>query len=463
MKVLLSHGYFLSEDEAERKIMMPYPPQGLLHIGTFLKKKGIDCDIYDTTFKNFENLSAFIEQKKPEYLGLYTNLMTRLNILRIIRFIRKSDKLKNTVIILGGPDVRYHSDLYIQHGADFTISGEGERAFFQLISFLEKSDFEQINTIQGLCFQNSNLKIISGGEPEMIENMDELPFPDFELINLSEYFKTWKQFHGYSSITLSTMRGCPFSCRWCSKAVFGRSFRRRSVPSVVKELQRLQKQYSPDRFWIVDDVFTINKQWLTDFRDAIISSNLKIEYECITRADKLDIEMIHLLKESGCFRLWIGAESGSQKVLDLMDRGVKAEIVREMIKKTKKAGIEAGTFLMLGYPGETEADIMETITHLKDAMPDQFTITLSYPIPGTEFYNMVKDKGLKTPGEWGTYSDRELDFDRTYKLNYYPYAIRYITHAVKAHQSKLEKSWLRSIKHNIIASLSRGLMILNKL
>ena len=391
MKVLLSHGYFLKEDKAEQNIMMPYPPQGLLHIGKFLKSKGIACEIYDSTFKSFDELSLVIKKEKPKYLGLYVNLMTRPNILKIIRHIHDSEDLRNTIIILGGPDVRHHSELYIQHGVDYCISGEGEDTLLKLIGFLDKLDVDGLKNLKGLTFKNEDGKIISTGESEMVASMDNIPFPDFGLINIQEYFSIWKSHHGYNSITMSTMRGCPYSCRWCSKAVFGRSFRRRTASLVVKEIARLQEQYSPDRFWIVDDVFTISKKWLVEFNNAMQVSNLKIKYESITRADKLDNEMIGLLKESGCFRLWIGAESGSQKVLDHMDRGVKAQVVRDMIKLTKKAGIEAGTFLMLGYPGEDEKDIIETVNHLKDAAPDHFTVTLSYPIPGTEFYNEVKD------------------------------------------------------------------------
>ena len=258
------------------------------------------------------------------------------------------------------------------------------------------------------------------------------------------------------------MRGCPYSCQWCSKAVFGRSFRRRSAALVVDELLRLQKSYSPDRFWIVDDVFTISKKWLTEFRDAVNATKLKIKYECITRADRMDQEIIDLLKESGCYRLWIGAESGSQKVLDLMDRGVKAEVVQEMIKMTKQAGIESGTFLMLGYPGETENDILKTVEHLKTANPDLFTLTLSYPIPGTGFYTEVKNKGLIVPGEWGTYSDRELDFKRTYKPRYYRYAIPFVNHALKSHRYFIKGNRFKSWRHKLISLALRTMMFINK-
>ena len=462
MKVMLSHGYFLHEDEAERKIMMPYPPQGLLHIGTYLNSKGLECRIYDSTFKTFADFCIFLEAENPKYLGLYVNLMTRPRIIKIIGFIRNSDRLKSMKIILGGPDVRYHAKQYLQKGADYCLSGEGEHATFQLIKNIDTGNLKGIQSVKGLTYRNGKEEIVFTGEPELISSLDDLPFPDFELISLQEYFSAWTSNHGYCSITISTMRGCPYSCRWCSKAVFGRSFRRRSAAMVVDELERLQKGYSPDRFWIVDDVFTISKKWLTEFRDAIHTAKLEIKFECITRADRMDEEIIQLLKESGCYRLWIGAESGSQKVLDLMDRGVQAVLVQEMIKKTKQSGIEAGTFLMLGYPGETERDIMKTVKHLKLSAPDHFTLTLAYPIPGTEFYKEVKNKGLIIPGEWGTYSDRELDFTRTYKPNYYRYAIPFVSHALKSHQNFKKGNHLRSFRHKLISITLRILMFINK-
>lgn len=227
-------------------------------------------------------------------------------------------------------------------------------------------------------------------------------------------------------------------------------------------MERLAQQYSPDRFWIVDDVFTINKQWLAEFKEAVHKAKLQIKYECITRADRMDEEIVMLLKESGCFRLWIGAESGSQKVLDLMARGVKVEVVRDIIKLVQSAGIEAGTFLMLGYPGESETDILKTVKHLRLANPDHCTITLSYPIPGTYFYNDVKDKGLVAPGEWGTYSDRSLDFTRTYKRNYYKHATRYVNHAFLKHRNLKNGNLFVFIKYSLTTTLFRILMMINR-
>lgn len=462
MKILLSHAYFLHEDENESKIMKPYPPQGLLHIGTYLRSKGMDCSIYDSTFRSFIDFSMNLENSKPTYLGLYVNLMTRSNVLKIIKFIRESNVLKKTIIILGGPDIRHHSKKYIEKGADFCIAGEGENTIFQLIKVLESNNSEKLSEVKGISYYNQSQNIVNTEEADFIKVLDEIPFPDFEMIDLDEYFSSWKKHHGFSSITISSMRGCPYSCKWCSKSVFGQSFRRRTATMVVKEIEKLQKQYKPDQFWIVDDVFNINKNWLIEFTNCIKERNIEIKYECICRADCMDDEVIKLLKESGCFRVWIGAESGSQKVLDLMDRKVKIGVAVDVIKKLKRSSIETGIFLMLGYPGEEEKDIMETLKFLKKTSPDLFTITLSYPIPGTEFHKVVQDISPIKTGAWGTYSDRELDFKRTYKKGYYHYAIRYVTNEFKAYTYGFESKRYKSLKPWIKSKILRLMMALSK-
>ena len=181
---------------------------------------------------------------------------------------------------------RYHAENYLRHGADYCIPGEGEHTFLQLISQLD--DKKDVSSLKGIIYKNKQGKMINTGDAELLPSLDFLPFPDFKLIDIQRYLDTWKKYHGYSSITLSTMRGCPFTCRWCSKAVFGRSFRRRSAKSVVEEMTRLKKEFNPDRFWIVDDVFTITKKWLVEFNDEIKASKLDINYECISRADRMD-------------------------------------------------------------------------------------------------------------------------------------------------------------------------------
>jgi anaerobic magnesium-protoporphyrin IX monomethyl ester cyclase len=475
MKILLTHGYFLHEDAAEQKIMMPYPPQGLLHINAYLAQHGIPTSLFDTTFSSFNDLTAFLLEDRPEILGIYCNLLTRINIVKIIRFIRKEESLKNTVIILGGPDVRHHAEDYLAVGADYCIIGEGEETLRELIMQLEASlprhssprmgGLRGASGIRGIMFKDDKGDSISTPERPFIKNIDELPFPDFDKISILHYFNAWKKNHGFTSLTVSTMRGCPYSCKWCSKAVYGISYRRRSPEKVVEELVFLKDHYHPDQYWFVDDVFTISKSWLQDFLHHLRKNNLNIKYECITRADKMDAETVQLLKETGCYKVWIGGESGSQKVLDRMDRRVTAEQVREMIIMSKKAGLETGTFLMLGYPGETIKDIDETISHLKLANPDHFTLTLAYPIKGTDFYDEVATTiKVSISGIFGDHSDRDLDFQRTYKPGFYKHAIRYVHHEIQAfrHNSALKHLSPFFLKHWLIARLSRGFIAFYK-
>jgi radical SAM superfamily enzyme YgiQ (UPF0313 family) len=204
---------------------------------------------------------------------------------------------------------------------------------------------------------------------------------------------------------------------------------------VVEELKAVQQEYNPDSFWFVDDVFTISHKWMEAFHDALKKDEVKIQYECITRSDRMNEEVIQILKETGCFRVWIGAESGSQKVIDLMDRRVKVEQVRQMIQMTKSFGIETGTFIMLGYPGETREDISETIQHLKESDPDLFTITVAYPIRGTELYQEIAPLQNENY-DWTTITDRQIDFKRTYSRQYYDWAVRWVISEVMHHKEK---------------------------
>jgi radical SAM superfamily enzyme YgiQ (UPF0313 family) len=360
--------------------------------------------------------------------------MTKLNVLEIIKFIRSEAELKNTKVILGGPEVRYNASDFLEHGADIIVIGEGEETMLELINKLETKDEGKLNEVRGIGFNNDYGEIIFTEERSLINNIDDLPFPNRNGIDISKYQQAWKTHHKMDAISVSTMRGCPYTCRWCSRAVYGLSYRRRSPAKVVEELLMLKEEYNPDTIWFVDDVFTVSHKWLSEFNEEIKRSKLNIKYECITRADRMNEDVIKMLKESGCFRVWIGAESGSQKIIDAMDRRVKVEQVRQMIRLTKKYGIETGTFIMLGYPGETEKDIEETIIHLKKSDPDYFTITVAYPIKGTEFFEEVQ-ANQTSAFDWEKQTDRNRDFKRTYPKNYYDFAVRRVVNEVNYFKS----------------------------
>lgn len=444
MQILLTHGYFLSEDLKEQQIMKPYVPLGILYISAFLEQKGIDNTVFDSTFHQPSELENHLLELSPDYIGIYVNLMTKVNVIKIIAFIRAQKSLDHTKIILGGPEVRNHAENFLKKGADFIVLGEGEETFYELIQTLEKTNTYSLADVNGICYFDAEKTMHKNAERQKIKDVDILPFPNRKKVDLRLYLDAWKKHHGKNAISISTMRGCPYTCKWCSRAVYGLSYRRRSAKLVVEEIKSIQKEYHPDTLWFVDDVFTVSHKWLEEFTKEIQAQNVTVQYECITRADRLNAEAFQLLKDSGCFRVWIGAESGSQKIIDAMDRRVDVHEVRRMIQMAKTYEIEAGTFIMLGYPGETETDIEETIHHLKTSNPDYFTITVAYPIKGTELYQEVEADFINQQ-PWETSTDRDIKFKRTYTEKYYSYAVRHVVNEVNYFKHPQVKLKLKSM------------------
>ncbi|MGE5861825.1 MAG: B12-binding domain-containing radical SAM protein, partial [Ignavibacteria bacterium] len=298
MKVLLTHGYFIKEDLTEQKIMKPYPPLGILYLSAYLNQHGIENKIFDSTFSSKEVLKEFLLKEKPEYIAIYINLMTKLNVLEIISFIKSSNELNSSKIILGGPEVRYNADDLLKHGADCVVIGEGENTLLELIKTLDTKKIEDLSKVNEIGYINFDGAVFTP-ERSLISKLDDLPFPNREGINIKDYQKAWKERHKQDAVPVSTMRGCPYTCRWCSRAVYGLSYRRRSPKKVVEELRSIKENYNPDSIWFVDDVFTVSHIWLNEFNEELKKQNLKINYECITRSDRMNEEVLRLMKESG--------------------------------------------------------------------------------------------------------------------------------------------------------------------
>ena len=456
MSLLFTHAYYLSDDLKEQKIMKPYPPLGLLYVSAYLKSKNIANDVFDTTFSSIEKQLEFIENKKPKIICMYTNLMTKIEVIKLIKTL-KTEKFNFPKIVLGGPDVSYNVENYLKAGADFLVIGEGEETTYELYNAIINN--ENYSNIDGIAFLENN-EVIQTNPRVKFKELDELPLPNREAINMQNYLDTWKNNHGQSSMTISTQRGCPYTCKWCSTAVYGQSYRRRPAEQVAEEMKMLKEKFNPDALWFVDDVFTVSHKWLIAFREEVLKQDAIIPFECITRAERLNDEILELLKEIGCFRIWIGAESGSQKIIDLMDRRVDVNVVKEAIQKTNALGMETGTFIMLGYPGETEEDISETIQYLKDANPTLYTITVAYPIKGTSLYNEIESK-ITSETDWETSTDREIEFERTYSKKFYKYAVSKVVNEVEFSRTN-SKTSIKALKHKVKSVLASGLMKISK-
>jgi anaerobic magnesium-protoporphyrin IX monomethyl ester cyclase len=426
--ILLTHGYFLSEDEKERQIMKPYPPLGLLYLSAYLKTQGHSVEVYDSTFGTREELVHKIRRSPGGFVGIYTNLITRRSVLQIIRAAREAD----STVILGGPESANYSSEYLNAGADVIVIGEGETTLTEVLGTLPSSGPRKLAGVRGIVFKNDAGEVVSTPERPKINDLDSLPLPDREAIDHRKYLDAWRQHHGASSINLITARGCPYRCTWCSHAVYGYSHRRRSPSRVADEVAWIVEHYNPDQLWYADDVFTISHPWLQRYSQELKSRGLHLPFETITRADRMQSEgAVEALAELGCYRIWIGSESGSQRILDAMQRGVSVEQVRRAVKLAHAQGIRVGMFLMWGYEGEELEDIAATVEHVKESNPDIFFTTVSYPIKGTPYFDAVKNK-VSLPISWAEASDRDYFIGGRYGKDYYRLADIWLRNEVEA-------------------------------
>ncbi|MCU1296124.1 MAG: Fe-S protein radical family [Acidobacteriaceae bacterium] len=368
MDLLLTHGYFLYEDPKELQIMKPYPPLGILYICAHLRNKGFDVDIFDSTFSSRQQLFDILNEGPPSILGVYANLMTRPNVIEILRVAKEA----GWQTIVGGPEPGAYVEEYLEAGADIVVIGEGELTVEELIPTLLSRSVEARCRVNGIAFVGNDRGIVRTPPREQIRDIDAQPFPARDAINLEKYISVWREHHSLGSVSLITARGCPYHCRWCSHQVFGKTHRRRKPASVADELAMLVDRYHPDMAWMADDVFTMHPGWIFQYSAELKIRGLRLPFECISRADRLNPQIVNTLAEIGCFRIWIGSESGSQRILDAMERGVSVSQVQEAVSLCRAHGIQTGMFLMWGYEGEQIDDIEATIQHVRTTNPDIF-------------------------------------------------------------------------------------------
>lgn len=401
--------------------MKPYPPLGILSLSAYLKSRGYAVAVYDTTFSTHEKFFAYLQETRPRLVGIYTNMMTKFNVLEMIRACKQI----GAHVILGGPEPPYYAREYLEHGADVIVVGEGELTLDELIPALTKNGAHNLQHIAGIHYRTDDGVITQTMPRPYIKDLNTLPYPDRAAIDAQKYVDTWRQYHGRGSLSLISVRGCPFHCTWCSHSVYGESYRRRSPELFANETQQIIETYKPDQLWYADDVFTIHHGWLFQYAAELKKRGVKIPFECISRADRMNDQVFDTLKEMGCYRLWIGSESGSQKILDAMKRQVNVERVQWATHELQKRGIEVGMFIMLGFEGEDERDIQHTAEHLKISNPDIFLTTVAYPIKGTGYYKAVKEK-IIARADWAQRTDRDLTVAGRHSKKYYAFAQQWL-------------------------------------
>jgi len=443
MKLLLTHGYFLYEDPKEREIMKPYVPLGILYLSSHLRRKGFQVEIYDSTFGSKDELFRILREGPPAALGIYANLMTRLNALEIAAVARAA----GWKVMLGGPEPSNYPEQYLDSGADLIVAGEAELTVETLVAAeFNPSEWPATN---GILFRAPDGSLVRTPPAPLIKDLDAQPWPDRERVDIGRYLGVWRKHHGKGSVSLITARGCPYHCNWCSHSVYGKTHRRRSPRAVVDEVEWLLGRYAPEMLWLADDVFTIHHGWLGDYAAEMQRRGLHVPFECITRADRLNTQVAETLARLGCFRVWIGSESGSQRILDAMQRGVTVAQVQNAVSLCKENGIQTGMFLMWGYDGEEIEDIQATVEHVKQCRPDACFTTVSYPIKGTPYFDKIAPR-LVNLAEWNRSTDRDLRIRGRHSRRFYQHADDLLRNELAEHpdparilaaQNGLEQTW----------------------
>jgi anaerobic magnesium-protoporphyrin IX monomethyl ester cyclase len=352
-------------------------------------------------------------------------------------------KQKGIKVIASSSDAADHFEKYLEQGVDFVIIGEGEITLKELISVIEKGE-NDFRKIDGLAFKEKT-EVIKTTPRQIIKELDSFPIPAWDLVDISSYKKIWMENRGYFSLNIATTRGCPFKCNWCAKPIYGNRYNSRSPKKVVEEIEFLINNFDVHRFWMCDDIFGLKPGWVQEFRDVVKAKGLKFKYKIQSRVDLLlQEDTIAALAESGAETVWVGAESGSQKVLDAMDKGTTIEQIYEATRLLKKNGIRPAFFLQFGYLGESKEDIEKTISMLLDLMPEEIGISVSYPLPGTKFYDKVKEQLIEKTN-WTDSDELALMYKGTFSASYYKKLHRYVHKVYRRKQSTLN---LKSIINN---------------
>lgn len=459
MKVLFTHSYFLRFDPKQWKLQQPYAPLGTIQAAAVLREQDYDVFLHDVMFEHSaESIAAPLNKIKPDALIIYDdgfNYLTKMcltNMREAAFAMSKIAKENNCKVIVCSSDATDQYEKYLDNCADFIVTGEGEISLLELMNAV-KANSAGIENIDGIIFkQNGTTKV--NAKRQVLRELDSLPLPAWDLVNIDHYKKAWQKSSGYFSINMNTTRGCPFHCNWCAKPIYGNRYNTRSTEHVLKEIKMLKSKFDFDHIWFCDDIFGLKPGWVNAFADAIENEHLKFRFKIQSRVDLLLKENnITALARAGCETVWVGAESGSQKILDAMDKGTKVEQIYEATRLLKKHNIRPSFFIQFGYPGETKQDIDATINMIMDLLPHDIGVSISYPLPGTKFYETVKEQ-LKEKANWKDSDELTLMFKNTYPSGFYKELHRYIHRSYRAKQGVEE---LKNVMANPVSISSLAL------
>jgi radical SAM superfamily enzyme YgiQ (UPF0313 family) len=437
-KLLFSHSYFLRFDPKQWATGQPYAPIGTLYAASLMRQQGHEISFLDTMFAyGPEEVIPPLQKHSPDYFVIYDdgfNYLTKMcltNMREAAFEMMKFARQKGCTVIVSSSDANDHFEKYLEEGADYVLLGEAEHTLAELVKAIDDNETDLLN-IPGIVYRHQNA-VIKTERRMLMKELDELPFPAWDLIDMEDYRKIWLKHKGYFSLNMATTRGCPFKCNWCAKPIYGNRYNSRSPKNVVAELKLLKEKFGFDHIWFCDDIFGLKPGWVHEFANLVEQEGLKFTFKIQCRADLLLQENnIRDLARAGCDNIWMGAESGSQKILDAMDKGTTVSQIYDATSILKKNNIHPSFFIQFGYPGETKEDILKTINMINDLLPYEIGISVSYPLPGTAFFERVKTE-LIGKANWTDSDELALMFRNTYAPSFYKQLHRYVHKSYRQH------------------------------
>jgi radical SAM superfamily enzyme YgiQ (UPF0313 family) len=431
--VLLTHSYHLPYDPKQVRKMQPYAPLGTLYAASALRAGNISVAVFDTMLEAPEpGFSNALNQLHPRIVAIYEddfNFLSKMCLTRMRELawqLAQAAQAAGAVVVVHGSDATDHAEAYLRNGVDFVLRGEAEQTLVELCSSILTGHPNL--KIPGLVYlDDADNPVQSANLAPKNTSWNTLPKPARELIDFDPYRQAWITAHGHFSANVVTSRGCPYRCNWCAKPISGNKFQIRPARSVAAEIRELKEMYGVQHIWFGDDVFALNQRWVEEFANEIEAMHSVLPFKIQSRADLMTHTTVAGLKRAGCAEIWMGVESGSQNVLDAMDKGLQVSDIVTARSRLSDKGIRACYFLQFGYPGETWEDIQQTIALVRDTRPDDIGISFSYPLPGTVFYDRVQEQ-IGAKRNWTDSDDLCVMFRAAYKDEFYM-ALRNALHA----------------------------------